>query len=33
MPRASYKGILGHENAVLRPENEFFWDGSGEILT
>lgn len=23
---ASYKGILGHENAVLRPENTYFWD-------
>jgi putative transposase len=23
---ASYKGILAHENAVLRPENTYFWD-------
>ncbi len=22
---AAYKGILGHENAVLRPQNEYFW--------
>ena len=22
---AAYKGILGHENAVLRPQNEDFW--------
>jgi putative transposase len=22
---AAYKGILGHENAVLRPQNNYFW--------
>jgi putative transposase len=22
---ASYNGIIGHENAVLRPQNEYFW--------
>lgn len=25
-PPASYRGILGHENAVLRPQNEYFWN-------
>ena len=25
---ALYMGILGQENAVLRPQNEYFWEGS-----
>ena len=24
---ALYMGILGQENAVLRPQNEYFWEG------
>ena len=28
-----YKGILGHENAVLRPQNEYFWDDTSCIST
>ena len=28
-----YKGILGHENAVLRPQNEYPWDDIGWIST
>jgi putative transposase len=28
---APYKGILGHENRVLRPENECFWEDSSGI--
>ena len=27
-PRAPYKGIIGHENAVLRPQNEYPWENS-----
>jgi hypothetical protein len=30
---APYKGILGHENPVLRPENEYFWEDSSGIST
>ena len=30
---ASYKGILGHKNAVLRPQNEYPWDDIGCIST
>jgi putative transposase len=30
---APYKGILGHENAVLRPRNEYPWDDIGCIST
>ncbi len=25
---AAYKGIFGHENAVLRPQNEYFWQNT-----
>ena len=25
-PPAPYNSVLGHENAVLRPENAYFWD-------
>ncbi len=28
-----YKGILGDENVVLRPENEYFWEDSSAIST
>jgi putative transposase len=28
-----YKGILGDENVVLRPENECFWEDSSDIST
>ena len=27
-----YSSILGHENAVLKPQNEHFWNGSALIL-
>ena len=26
---AAYKGIFRHENAVLRPQNEYFWRNTG----
>jgi hypothetical protein len=26
-----YKGLLGHENAVLRPQNQYFWKGTSYI--
>jgi hypothetical protein len=32
-PSAPYRGILGHENAVLRLQNEFCWEASDEIST
>jgi putative transposase len=32
-PPARYRGILGHENAVQRPQNEHLWEGSDEIST
>ncbi len=25
---AAYKGIFGHENAALRPQNEYFWQNT-----
>jgi len=25
-PSAAYKGILGNENAVLRTQNQYFWE-------
>lgn len=31
--QAAYKGILGHENDFLRPQNEFFWEDSFSIST
>jgi putative transposase len=30
---ASYEGILGHENAVLSSQNEYFWEDIGRIST
>jgi putative transposase len=30
---APYTGILAHENAVLRPQNEFFWENNSLIPT
>jgi hypothetical protein len=27
-PRAAYKGVFGHKNGDLRPENTYFWDDS-----
>jgi REP element-mobilizing transposase RayT len=30
-PPAAYKGILGHENEVLRPQNEYLWEDSPNI--
>jgi len=30
---APYNGISRHENAVLRPQNEYFWEGSDDIST
>jgi hypothetical protein len=30
---APYKGILGHENAALEPENGYFWEDSCGIST
>jgi len=32
-PPAPYKGLLGHENAVLRPKNEYFWEDTSCIST
>jgi hypothetical protein len=32
-PPAPYKGILRHENAVLRPQNEYFWENNSCIST
>ena len=31
--QAAYKGILGHENDVLRFQNEYFWEDSFGIST
>ena len=30
---APYKGILGHENAVLMPQNEYYWEDIPSIST
>ena len=30
-PPAGYRGILGHENAVLRPQNQYSWEGIRSI--
>jgi len=32
-PSAVYKGILGHENAALRPQNQYFWEDIRFITT
>jgi len=32
-PPAPYKGLLGHENAVLKRQNEYFWANTFHIST
>jgi putative transposase len=27
-PPAAYEGIFGHQNGVLKPENEYFWENT-----